>query len=243
MGALIVGSLLSASILIGAFLYSKSDILLFINVEGIAIVLGGTFSIMMMGNRFGDLKMLAKHFKDLVVKKRRSDEIRAEILEISRQIDSGKIPTKSSYPFLTKSLGWLSAGVKGEALEILLMDGARLEVERLQSSVNIVSNVAKYPPALGMIGTVFGIIGIFNGLGNADAQAMLGVNLAFAMTATLYGLVTANFVFSPLAELMNQAAEEEEKLLMMIVDTTKHWSESKGTFFITEHTGLFDEAA
>lgn len=243
MGALIVGCLMSVTILVGAFLYSKSDIWLFVNVEGIAIVLGGTISIMLMSNRFVELKLLTMHFWRFIFGKNRNHEIKEELIAISKQIDAGKIPTKSSYPFLTKSLGWLSAGVKGDQLHLLLMDGAKLEVERVYTSANILTNIAKYPPALGMIGTVFGIIGIFNGLGNAEAQQALGMNLAFAMTATLYGLVTANFLCSPIAELLNQAAEEEEQLHGMIVDTVIHWSENKGTFFITEHIGLYEEAA
>lgn len=243
MGSLIVGCILSVSILVGAFLYSKSDIWLFVNIEGIAIVLGGTISILLMSNRFAELKFLAKHFYRFVFGKRRNTEIREELIAISKQIDAGKIPTLSSNTFLTKSLGWLSAGVKGEALDQLLIDGARLEVDRVYASAGILANISKYPPALGMIGTVFGIIGIFNGLGNEGAQQALGMNLAFAMTATLYGLVTANFLCSPIAELLNQAAEEEEQLLSMVVDTVKHWSENKGTFFITEHIGLYEEAA
>lgn len=243
MGSLIVGTLFSIGILVGAFLYSKSNIALFINIEGIMIVLGGTFSIMMMSNRFVELQMLAKNFWRYIFGKNRNLEIKRELIEISKQIEQGKMPTTSSYPFLNKSLTWLSAGLRGETLERLLEDGARMEVERVFNSANILQNVAKYPPALGMIGTVFGIIGIFNGLGNAEAQMALGMNLAFAMTATLYGLVTANFVFSPIAELMHQAAEEEQVLVEMVVDTVKHWSKNESTFYITEHIGLYEEAA
>lgn len=243
MGSLLVGSFLSIGILVGAFLYSKSDISLFINVEGIVIVMGGTISILMMGNRFSEIKLLARHFTRFIFGRNRKKEIQVELIEISKQIDAGKIPQSSSYPFLTKSLSWLSAGVKGDSLDLLLMDGARLEVDRVYSSAQILTNVSKYPPALGMIGTVFGIIGIFNGLGNEAAQQSLGMNLAFAMTATLYGLITANFLCSPVSELLQQAAEQEEAILSMVVDTVKHWSDNKGTFFVREHIGLYEDAA
>jgi len=90
-----------------------------------------------------------------------------------------------------------------------------------------------------MVGTVFGIIAIFAGLGGAEGQKNLGANLAFAMTATLYGLITSNFLFSPLGELLSQLAQQEEVELSMIIETVKLWSDKESQFFIEEHLELY----
>jgi chemotaxis protein MotA len=67
--------------------------------------------------------------------------------------------------------------------------------------VALLRNLSKYPPALGMTGTVIGMIGLFSKL-NDNQQSSLGPSLALAMTATLYGLLLANGILMPLADRM-----------------------------------------
>jgi chemotaxis protein MotA len=120
--------------------------------------------------------------------------------------------------------------------------GHEIELDRYEQAVSAIGNLAKYPPALGMIGTVFGIISIFNGLNSELGQRDLGVNLAFAMTATMYGLVMSNFVISPVADFLLQAMQEEQSDLSMVVETVRMWSQKEGTFFIKENLELYHAA-
>lgn len=57
--------------------------------------------------------------------------------------------------------------------------------------------IADAAPALGMIGTVAGMIGMAADLGDA---ARAGPSLALALTSTLYGLVLSACIAAPLAE-------------------------------------------
>ncbi|MBI2605366.1 MAG: MotA/TolQ/ExbB proton channel family protein [Deltaproteobacteria bacterium] len=236
---LLFGSVFSVAILIFTFLHSKAGLTTFVNPEGIMIVAGGTVAILLMTSKYDDLANFFRLLRSMLLKRGNSEQLAKTLLEVSSSIERGKIPTETPHPFLTKALGWLAAGLKGKELDKLLVDGAKLEIERIHRSAQVLSNVVKYPPALGMIGTVFGIIAIFHGLGNVEGQKNIGVNLAFAMTATLYGLVTANFVISPLSELFMQSAEHEELELGMIVETIKLWSEKESSFFVKEHIELY----
>jgi chemotaxis protein MotA len=239
MQTLILGSIFSAAILGTTFWHSKAGLSTFLNPEGLIIVIGGTFSILLMTSNKKELKGLLKQIKRMIFSRKAKKDLREVLLECSRSLEKGRIPSNTGNAFLDKALGWVGAGLNGQTLDKLLVDGAKLEIERIHQSANVLANLGKYPPALGMVGTVFGIIAIFNGLGSADGQKTLGVNLAFAMTATLYGLVTSNFVISPISELLLQTAHQEEVELSMIVETVKMWSEKESLFFVQEHIGLY----
>ena len=242
MQTLLIGGMLSVGILVLTFFNSKAGIGTFFNPEGLAIVLGGTFSILLMTSKKDELILMMKQIRRLIFKKAAPKKLKDILLETSQSIQRGQIPTDTGHPFLNKALGWLSAGLRGPALVKLLTDGAQLEIERVNASAQILSNLSKYPPALGMVGTVFGIIAIFNGLGSAEGQKSIGVNLAFAMTATLYGLISSNFFVSPISELLLQSAQQEEVELSMIVETVKLWSEKESHFFIQENIELYHVA-
>ncbi|MBS1957854.1 MAG: MotA/TolQ/ExbB proton channel family protein [Bdellovibrionales bacterium] len=237
----ILGIFFSAFIIVASFLHSKATLQTFLNPEGLLIVLGGTFSIFLMTAHFKDVKRLTRLIWFMVFKKSsRKKDVKRILSECTETIERGRMPSETGHEFLDRALTWLGAGLKGEALDKLLIDGAKLEMERNQQAIQVISNLGKYPPALGMIGTVFGIIAIFSGLGIAEGQKHLGVNLAFAMTATLYGLITSNFIITPLAEFLSQIAQHDELELSMVVETVKLWSEKESQFFVEEHLELYD---
>ena len=242
MQTLFIGSILAWIILTSTFLHSKASFKTFFNPEGLIIVVGGTIAILLITSKKEELFGFFRLVKNLIIKKTRERKTKEILLECTKAIEKGKMPSDTGHAFLDKAIGWLQAGLRGKDLEKLLEDGARLEIERDHNNAQVLQNLAKYPPALGMVGTVFGIIAIFNGLGTADGQKSIGVNLAFAMTATLYGLIVANFIVSPLSELLAQAATHEEIELAMIVEIVKLWADKQPAFFVQEHIELYNVA-
>ena len=172
-------------------------------------------------------------------KKTSQKRLHEKLLNTVKAVEKGQTPAATGIAFLDRALEWYSAGLKGEDLERLLVDGAKIEIELIHQSTQVIANLAKYPPALGMVGTVIGIIGIFSGLGSEEGQKTIGANLAVAMSATLYGLLLANFFLSPISELLQQAAQLEEMELTMIVDTIQMLSDHESSFFIQEKIQLY----
>ncbi|MEM8918293.1 MAG: MotA/TolQ/ExbB proton channel family protein [Pseudomonadota bacterium] len=68
------------------------------------------------------------------------------------------------------------------------------------------STVAEIAPALGMIGTVIGLVLMF---GHVEDAAAIGRAMAVAMLTTLYGLLLANLIAGPLAVRLIRASEGE----------------------------------
>jgi chemotaxis protein MotA len=67
-------------------------------------------------------------------------------------------------------------------------------------------SVADAAPALGMAGTIIGLVGMFAAM---DDPAKLGPSMALALLTTLYGVVIANIVAAPVAARLADLSERE----------------------------------
>ncbi|MDQ4419437.1 MotA/TolQ/ExbB proton channel family protein [Sphingobium sp. DEHP117] len=67
-------------------------------------------------------------------------------------------------------------------------------------------SVADVAPALGMAGTIIGLVGMFAGM---DDPAKIGPSMALALLTTLYGVVLANLVAAPIATRLADLSERE----------------------------------
>ncbi|WP_233281532.1 MotA/TolQ/ExbB proton channel family protein [Sphingomonas changnyeongensis] len=65
---------------------------------------------------------------------------------------------------------------------------------------------AEAAPAMGMIGTLFGLVALFRRM---DDPAAIGPAMAVALLATLYGALIANLVAAPLAARLARLSEAE----------------------------------
>ncbi len=67
-------------------------------------------------------------------------------------------------------------------------------------------SVADAAPALGMAGTIVGLVGMFAAM---DDPARIGPAMALALLTTLYGVVIANIVAAPIAARLMDLSERE----------------------------------
>lgn len=99
----------------------------------------------------------------------------------------------------------------GADMFIVLLSEKRNELEAKNVDViHSLKNLSKYPPALGMVGTVMGMIDLFMTLDKN--QDRIGEALSVAMTATLLGLIISNFIISPLADRLHVKHLKEQRL-------------------------------
>lgn len=128
----------------------------------------------------------------------------------------------------------LESQVDGETDEFikkglqLLVDGGEpesirgiLEVE-LESSEEFDTAAAKvweamgiYAPTLGIVGAVLGLMAV---MGNLTDPSKLGLGIAAAFTATIYGIASANLFFLPFANKLKYHVKEQAKMRMMFIE-------------------------
>ncbi len=82
----------------------------------------------------------------------------------------------------------------------------RARIERHTAAADAWAGMAEAAPAMGMIGTLVGLVAMFVQM--ADPQA-IGSAMAVALLATLYGALLANLVAMPIANRLRAAARVE----------------------------------
>lgn len=169
---------------------------MYLNEHAVYIVLFGTVAILAFTTPVSCLKSLFRSVKELFQKERRID---AHLDEFKSLSQTKRLAAPSRNELINHASELWQQGVSAD-LFIVLISQKRSELEeRYLEAVQALRNLAKYPPALGMTGTVIGMVGLFQNLGT-DNQQGLGPALALAMTATFFGLIVANGVVQPLAD-------------------------------------------
>lgn len=83
----------------------------------------------------------------------------------------------------------------------------------LKRSEDVLTSLARVAPAMGLVGTTLGLIGLLRDLSNFT---QLGPSMALALLCTLYGLVLANGLYQPLARMVHAhslTCSEDARLL------------------------------
>ncbi|MGB0670420.1 MAG: motility protein A, partial [Rhodospirillales bacterium] len=109
-------------------------------------------------------------------------------------------------PFLYKGMAMVVDGTSGEEVENILRRDMHATVQRHQASTGVLRKAAEFAPAMGLIGTLIGLVQM---LGNLDDPSSIGPSMAVALLTTFYGAVLANMVFSPLAAKLERNSSEE----------------------------------
>ena len=99
-------------------------------------------------------------------------------------------------PFLKKGLQMLVDGVEPEAIRHMLEIDLQGEEHNDLAAAKVFEGMGIYAPTLGIVGAVLGLIAVMKNL--AD-PSKLGVGIAAAFTATIYGIASANLFFLPMA--------------------------------------------
>lgn len=116
-------------------------------------------------------------------------------------------------PFFKKGLQLAIDGIEPDSIKLIL--GAEMDNRDFQgeSKAQILDALAVYSPALGMMGTVIGLVQMLNTM---DDPSSIGPGMAIALITTFYGIVLANLVFLPLAGRIRHNKEEELHAMEMI---------------------------
>jgi chemotaxis protein MotA len=77
----------------------------------------------------------------------------------------------------------------------------------------IFRSAGTYAPIFGLLGTLIGVVQV---LRNLTDPTSMGASMAIAMTASFYGIFSANFLFLPIAAKLNFHSEEELLLKELI---------------------------
>jgi chemotaxis protein MotA len=187
----------------------------FFNVPAILIVLGGTFAVTTICFSFAEMRRTVKVIgKTLFHSTRDASEAAIQIMQIAQMARKHGVLSLQDItdqtrrePFLFKGISMIVDGLPGDQVERILRREMASTTERHQKSASILRRAAEFSPAMGLIGTLIGLVQM---LGNLEDPTTIGPSMAVALLTTFYGAILANLVFIPLASKLERNSALEE---------------------------------
>ncbi len=217
----IIGAI-SGVLLFGGAIIVGGNAVIFLSLQSIMIVLGGTIAGTMISFSFNDLLKIPSLLK-IVLQENviNSDRIIAILVEFAEKARrEGLLALEDNVReinevFLQKGIQLVIDGTDPELVRNILETKLTFLEERHQQGRRIFSTMGELAPAFGMIGTLIGLIQMLSQL---DSPDNLGSGMAVALITTLYGATLANLFFIPLAKKLKARTEEEVLMKEVIIE-------------------------
>jgi chemotaxis protein MotA len=212
--------ILGALALIVVTMLMSGDITMFINIPSVVIVFGGTFCAVMakysLGQYLAFVKIAVKGFKGNAVD---LAELIDEIVALADEARKGGLLSlegkEVSSDFLKKGIQLLVDGHDPDVVKGLLSKEKTEAEKRHALGASIFTNMAVMAPAMGMIGTLVGLVAM---LANMSDPKSIGPAMAVALLTTLYGAILANAFCEPMAAKLKQRAADDVLVKNVVID-------------------------
>ena len=213
--------ILAAFGIIGSAIAIGGPFIIFVNVPSILVVIGGTFGVTLMritlADFLGSFKVGLKAFFYKMDNPQNLIEEAVEMANIARKEGLLALEGRDiSNPFLQKGVGLCIDGHSPEIVSNLLAKDINMTIDRHTKGADMFKAMAVYAPAMGMIGTLIGLVQM---LSNMSDPAAIGPAMAVALLTTLYGAVIANAFASPLAEKLKLISNSEKLNKALILES------------------------
>ncbi|BAM03920.1 motility protein A [Phycisphaera mikurensis] len=209
---LIIGFIGTWAIILVAMLLGGS-IMTYVDVPSVIMIFGGSITVVLFCFPMGKVKgVFGVGLKALFWKSSSVADLIDELVgfaEIARRDGILSLESKCREiedPFIVQGLQMAVDGTDPELIEQVLMNDLDNLVDRHEGGKALFDAMTKYAPAIGMIGTLVGLVAMLADLSDPSA---IGAGLAVALLTTLYGAMVANAFSGPLADRLGRRSAEE----------------------------------
>jgi chemotaxis protein MotA len=218
----IIGLIGAWSMVALGIITSGSSLMTFVDIPSVLIVVVGSYATLFMASSisnaigvFGTLGLTFKvaNFNETTLIQRlmaMSEKARRDgLLALEEELED------LDDEFMKKGLRLVVDGTDAEIIRTLMETELSQINDRHVLKIGTVNQWSGLGPALGMLGTVIGLIGM---LKNLEDKSALGPNMAVALITTLYGSMLANILLSPLAAKLTNLDSQESKVKEMVIE-------------------------
>lgn len=202
----LLGLLMALSVVLGPIMVMGGNKAIYLSLEGLIIVLGGTTAVALIAYPLHQVAYLAKVVFVIVRKEPDSGpDVAREIVELAMQTRGDRNLLRDAlqnvrYPFLSDAVGLIVDKIEDD-LSPLLRERIRLKEEEDGRIIAMVRKLGSFPPALGLLATVLALVHLLQSMGQGEVGMQnLGPSMAIGLVGTLYGIVISNLFFAPIAE-------------------------------------------
>lgn len=210
--SIVIGVFLSFS-LIAIGMLSSQGFGNFFDWKSVLIVLGGTLGAAMVHFSLEDMQYGIQAVKKILFLKRLDPQERIRYLvNLAQEVRVNGIlhlERESQYvddPFLRTALDITVDGQPHAEIKAILETEMHCSNERSCKAVHLFETMGAYAPAMGLIGTLIGLIQMLNSL---SEPAKVGPAMAVALVTTFYGAILSNLILLPLAGKLKNRSQEE----------------------------------
>jgi len=204
---------ISAFGLVCVAIFIGGGINLFINIPALMIVIGGTLGATMINYPLRDVVGVFKIAKNaLQTKKISISELITTFIRLSHiSRKEGILALENEIKavrdgFFVKGVQLSIDGLEPEQIRDILETEVEFTISRHQLGAEIFLTMGTFSPALGMIGTLIGLVQMLQTL---DDPSKIGPAMAVALLTTFYGSIMANIVCLPIAGKLRTRSKEE----------------------------------
>ncbi|MBL6945401.1 MAG: MotA/TolQ/ExbB proton channel family protein [Rhodospirillales bacterium] len=212
--AIIIAFIVALVIFLGAIFTATDNYLAFISFSSFLIVVGGTMAASFVSYEARyvglSLKLCYRVFGGATIKR---DILKSEVGRVIRwayTVQKNGLPALEAESrkavrgdrFLKFGIDMVVSGYNGDEVREILHNTIETTYGRNTVQVNILKDMSSISPAFGMIGTLVGLIIMLGKMGEDPTQ--LGPGLAVALLTTLYGVLFARMLLSPVSSKVMQ---------------------------------------
>ena len=117
--------------------------------------------------------------------------------------------------FFKRAVMMVVDGVDPAQVRAIMEIEIRHMQERHENGINFFTSAGGYGPTMGIIGTVMGLINVLQEL---DEPSKLGKSIAAAFLATLWGILSANVFWLPVAGKLKSNSDEEVAYRRLVLE-------------------------
>jgi len=195
---------------------------LFINVPSLMIVVGGTLGATMINFPLKDVLGAVSVVKNVFFSKAQSvSDIVRQFIEFGNKARrEGILALEADLrtiddEFVKKGLQLSVDGLEPQIIHEILDTEVEFLKERHHLGAEIFSTMGTFAPALGMIGTLIGLVQMLQSM---DDPSTIGPSMAVALLTTFYGSVMANLICMPIAGKLRTRSKEETLIKEMTIE-------------------------
>lgn len=218
---IIIGFLGISGVFLWSIWFAGAPYSSFIDYPSLAQVFGGGICATIMAARVKDVSSVPKVLLKMLMPKA-PDMVPAiktivQCAEIARRDGVLALENKVQEikdPFILLGIQMAVDGSDSELIESVMRAEMDAMAKRHKVGKSVLELAGKYAPAMGMIGTLVGLVIM---LGNMDDPAAIGPGMAVALLTTLYGALLSNCFALPIADKMGGYSRREWEVREVIL--------------------------
>ena len=186
------------------------------------LVFGATIAVGLAGNTLPDVissfKQVPKVFMGKPAKASASIDELVRLAEKARSdglLSLEEEANNAKDPFLARSLQNIADGTDADELRFLMEDEIDTRMRADHVASKFFAALGGYAPTIGIIGTVVSLTHVLENLSSPDH---LGPMIAAAFVATLWGLLSANFIWLPISAKLKRLSELEVERMNLVME-------------------------